>query len=176
MQVQSLLCLTSLKSILLFLCHEHAVDFPTENKLRITEKSNLNSNREDKGKQQSDVFGYQTKNLILAFQFPPLINCCSVCKVTCTVYIRHCKFANFHKFKYAGVFNLKVCMIIKHSSMWKIILVNDFVFLIPPSLLTMLLAMLLEETTLKGGEGGGECYISQIHVNQIFWVKRQASL
>ena len=71
MQVQSLLCLTSLKSILLFLCHEHAVDFPTENKLRITEKSNLNSNREDKGKQQSDVFGYQTKNLILAFQFPP---------------------------------------------------------------------------------------------------------
>ena len=71
MQVQSLLCLTSLKSILLFQCHEHAVVVPTENKLRMTEKSNLNSNREDKGKQQSDVFGYQTKNLILAFQFPP---------------------------------------------------------------------------------------------------------
>ena len=48
-------------------------------------------------------------------------------------------------------------MIIQHSSMCKIILVNDLVFVIPLPLLTMLLAILLEETTLKGGEGGGEC-------------------
>ena len=101
----------------------------------------------------------------------PLVNCCSVCKITCTVKIRHCKFASFHKFKYAGVFNLKVCMIIKHSSMCKIILVNDFVFVTPLPLLTVLIAILLKETTLKGGEGGGQCYISQMHVKQIFWVK-----
>ena len=66
-------------------------------------------------------------------------------------------FSNFHKFKYAGVFNLKVSMIIKHSSMRKIFHVNDLVFVIPLPLLTMLLAILLEETTLKGGEGGCQC-------------------
>ena len=63
-------------------------------------------------------------------------------------------------------------MIIKHSSMRKIFHVNDLVFVIPLPLLTMLLAILLEETTLKGGEGGGQCYISQMHVKQIFWVKK----
>ena len=45
-------------------------------------------------------------------------------------------------------------MIIKHSSMRKIFHVNDLVFVIPLPLLTMLLAILLEETTLKGGEEG----------------------
>ena len=41
--------------------------------------------------------------------------------------------------------------------MRKIFHVNDLVFVIPLPLLTMLLAILLKETTLKGGEGGGEC-------------------
>ena len=63
-------------------------------------------------------------------------------------------------------------MIIKHSSMCKIILVNDFVFVTSLPLLTMLLTILLKETTLKGGEGGGQCYISQMHVKKIFWVKK----
>ena len=38
---------------------------------KLTENSNLNSNREDKGKQYSDVFGNQKKKIIPAFQFPP---------------------------------------------------------------------------------------------------------
>ena len=48
-------------------------------------------------------------------------------------------------------------MVIKHSSKWEIFHVNDLVFVIPLPLLTMLLAILLEGTTLKGGEGEGEC-------------------
>ena len=72
MQVQSFLCLTSLKVILLFLCHEHEDVFPTENKLRNWLKIQIYIQIE-KTKENNKVMCLEIrkKKIIPAFQFPP---------------------------------------------------------------------------------------------------------
>ena len=67
MQVQSLLCLTSLKLILLFLCHEHEDVFSTENKLRNGLKTQIEKKKVDYKVMCLDI---RQKNSSSHFNFP----------------------------------------------------------------------------------------------------------